>query len=73
MVFKDISVFSSGRHLVLAECNPLVNFGRGLYEEDLHEIILNLGQHFRRCGLNIFFYFSSGGHIVWGNRTVWAI
>ena len=46
MLSKDISAFSSGRHFVLAECNPLANFGRGLYEENLHEIILN----FRRCG-----------------------
>ena len=57
MEFKDISVFSSGRHFVLVECNPLVNFGKGLCEEDLHEIILNLGQHFRRFGLKIFFLF----------------
>ena len=38
MSFKGFSVLSSGSHFVLAECNPLANFGRGLFEEDLHEI-----------------------------------
>ena len=35
-----------------AECNSLCNFGRGYYEEQFCELILNLGQWFRsRCRL----------------------
>ena len=39
MLFKDISIFSSG-----AEQKVLCSFGRRHYEDHFSEIILNLGQ-----------------------------
>ena len=41
-MFKDFSSLRSGGHFVHKE-KCLGNFGRGPYEEHLHEIILNLG------------------------------
>ena len=55
--FKDISIFSSG------ELNILVNFDRRHYEEHFFEIILNLGQLFRRSFKDISFN-SSGRPFV---------
>ena len=51
MAFKDISYLELWRPFCLAERNHLCNFGRGYYEEQLWEIILNLNQWFRRRGL----------------------
>ena len=44
MSFKDDSIFGSGGHFVLRA----LNFGRGSYVENLCEIILKLGQQFRK-------------------------
>ena len=55
MLFKDLSSFSSAGHIsCLAELNHLGNFGKGLYVEHLCEIILNLGQQFRKCYLKTY-------------------
>ena len=54
MHFKDISYLELWRPFCSAEWNHLCNFGRGYYEEQFCEIILNLGQWFRRCCLKDF-------------------
>ena len=57
MPFKGISYLVIWQLFCLAECNHLCNFGRGYYEEQFNEIILNLGQWFRsRCSLMNFLY-----------------
>ena len=55
MSFKDISYLELLRPFCSAEWNHLCNLGRGDYEEQFCEIILNLGQWFRRrCCLKDF-------------------
>ena len=55
MRFKAISYLELWQPFCSTECNHLCNFGRGCYEEQFCEIILNLGQRFRRrCRLNDF-------------------
>ena len=55
MLFKGISYLDIWQPFCSAECNHLCNFGRGYYEEQFCEIILNLGQWFRsRCCWNDF-------------------
>ena len=56
-----------------AERNHLSNFGKGLYEEQFCEIILNLDQWLRRCCLKIFLIWSSGGPLVQLSGTICAI
>ena len=56
-----------------AEQNHLCNFGRGYYEEQFFEIILNLDQWFRRCCLKIFLIWSSGSPFVQRSGTICAI
>ena len=53
MRFKDISYQELWRRFCSGEQNHLCNFGRGHYEEQFCEIILNLGQWFR-CRLKDF-------------------
>ena len=48
MPFKASSYLELCQPLSSAERNHLCNFGRGYYEEQFCEIILNLGQWFRR-------------------------
>ena len=48
MPFKGISYLELWQHFCSAERNYLCNFGRRYYEEQFCEIILNLGQWFRR-------------------------
>ena len=73
MPFKDISYQELWRPICSAERNHLWGiFGRGLYEEQLCEIILNLGLWFRRrCWLK-FLIWSSGGPPVQWSRTICA-
>ena len=53
--FNDISYLELWQPCCSAECNLLCNFGRGFNEEQFYEIILNLGQWFRRrCCLKDF-------------------
>ena len=56
MVFqKGISYLDIWQPFCSAECNHLCNFGRGYYEQQFCEIILNLGHWFRsRCCLKDF-------------------
>ena len=55
MPFKGISYLDIWRPFCTAECNHLCYFSRGYYEEQFCEIILNLGQWFRkRCILKDF-------------------
>ena len=44
MLFKDISYLELWQPFCSVEWNQLCNFGRGCYEEQFCEIILNLGQ-----------------------------
>ena len=56
------------------EHNHLCNFGRGHYEKQFREIILNLDQWFRRrCLLKIFLIWSSGGPRVQWRGAIYAI
>ena len=62
MQIKDISYLELWQVFCSAEQNHLCNFGRGCYEEQLCEIILNFYQRFRsRCCLK---YFLSGALAV---------
>ena len=73
LLFKIFIIWSSGSPFVLWK-NHLCNFGRGHYEEQFCEIILNLDQWFRRrCLLKIFLIWSSGGPFVQGSGTICAI
>ena len=54
MPFKCLSYLELWQPFCSAEHNHLINFGRGYYEEQFCEIILNLGQWFRRCRLKDF-------------------
>ena len=55
MLFKDISYLELWHSICSGEQNRLCDFGRGYYEEQFCEIILNLGQSFmRKCSLKIF-------------------
>ena len=55
MLFKVISYLEGWQSLCSAEQNHLCNFGRRHQEEQFCEIILNLGQWFRRrCCLKDF-------------------
>ena len=54
MWFKDISYLDIWQLFCSAECNHLCNFGRGYFDEQFSEFILNLGQWFRRCHLKDF-------------------
>ena len=49
MSLKDISYLELRQPLCSVEWNHLCSFGRGYYEEQFCEIILNLDQWFRRC------------------------
>ena len=55
MPLKGISYLDIWQPFCLWECNHLCNYGKGYYEEQFCEIILNLGQGFRsRCCLKDF-------------------
>ena len=55
MPFKGISYLELWPPFCSVEGNHLLNFGRGYYEDKFCEIILNLGQWFRRrCCLKDF-------------------
>ena len=54
MLFKGISYLELWQPFCLAEHNPLCNIGREYYVKQFCEIILNLGQWFRRCCLQDF-------------------
>ena len=54
MSFTNISYLGLVLPFCSVERNHLCNFGKGLYEEQFCEIILNLDQWFRRCLLKIF-------------------
>ena len=69
MPFKDISNLELWQPFCSAECNHLFNLGRGYYEEQFCEIILNLDHWFRRkCRLKVFFIWSSGSPFVQGSQ-----
>ena len=54
MPFKGISYLELWKPFCSVERNYLSNFGRRYQEEQFCEIILNLGQWFRRCLLKDF-------------------
>ena len=54
MPFKGFSYLGLWQPFCSVERNHLCNFGRGYNEEQFCEIILILGQWFRRCHLNDF-------------------
>ena len=54
MPFKGIFYLELWQPFSSAECNHLCNFGIGYQEEQFYEVILHLGQWFRRCRLEDF-------------------
>ena len=73
-MFKDISYLELWRPFRSVEQNHLCNFGKGHYEAQFYEIILNLDQRFRRrYFLKIFRIWSSGGPFVQRKGTICAI
>ena len=74
MLFKDISYQELWQPFCSVEGNHLFEIGRGYYEEQFCDIILNLDQWLRRkCCLKIFLIWSSGSTFVQGSRTICAI
>ena len=81
MLFKDISYLELRQPFCSAEWNYLCKFGRGYYEEQFSEIILNLGQWFRRrCPIKDFLsralamlLFGGGGPFIqFRKRASWG-
>ena len=54
MSFKCISYLELWQLFCSEEHNQLCNFSEGYFEEQFCEIILNLGQWFKRCRLKDF-------------------
>ena len=73
MPFKGISYLALWQPLCSAERNHLCNFGRGYQEKQFCEIILNLGQWFRRMSFKRFLIWSSGDPPVQWSETIYAI
>ena len=74
MSLKHISYTELWQPFRSVEWNHLCNFGRGYYEKQFCEIILNLDQWFRRrCLFTIFLIWSSGGPFVQRSGTICAI
>ena len=74
MLFKDISYLELWRPPCSSERHNLVNFGRGHNEKYFCEIILILGQWFkRRWRFDICLILSSGVYLVQRRGTVWAL
>ena len=74
MLFKDISYLELWQPFCSVEQNHVCNFGRGYYEEQSCEIILNLDQWLmRKCLLKIFLIWRSGGPFVQRGGTICAI
>ena len=69
MPFKGISYLELWQPFCSAEYNHLCNFGRGYQEEQFCEIILNLGQWFRRRYL--LKDFLSGHHGEHSCEVIW--
>ena len=74
MLFRDISYLELWQPFCSGEYVHLCNFGKGYYEEQFCEIILNFDHWlWRKCCLTIFLILSSGSPIVQWSRTVCAI
>ena len=71
--FKRYFLSRALEALLFSPAEPLCKFGRGHYEENLCEVILNLDQYFRRCRLKKFLIWGSGGPFVWQSGTKCAI
>ena len=54
MPFRGISYLELWQPFFSAKHNHLCNFGKGYYEEQFCEIILNLGRWFRGCRIKDF-------------------
>ena len=67
--FLSVAVAAS----LFSGAEPFVPFSRGYYEEQFCEIILNLDKWFRRrCLLEKFLIWGSGGSFVQRSRTICA-
>ena len=73
ILFKDISYLELWRPFCSAEQNHLCNFGRGHYEEQFCEIILNSGQWSRRCRLKDFLSGALAALLFSGVEKIYAI
>ena len=73
MSFKDISYLEFWRPFRSAERNHFCHFGRGHYEEQFCEIILNLSQWIRRCRLKDFLSGALAAPTVQWSETIYAI
>ena len=80
MPVKAISYLELWQPFCSGEQNCLCNFGRGCYEEQCCEIILNLGHWFRRClkyflsrALAALLFDGAGPIMQFGKRASWAV
>ena len=74
MPLKDNSYLELWQPFCSSEQNNFCNIGRGYQEDQFCEIILNSDQWFRRrCILNIFLIWSSGGPFVQRSRNICVI
>ena len=74
MSFKDVSYLKLWQPFCSEEQKHLCNIGRGYYEEQLCEIILNSDQWFMiRCFLKVFLIWSSGSPFDQRSGTICAI
>ena len=71
MSFKDVSYLEPWQLSCLAERNHLGNFGRGHYENNFCEIILNLDQWLRSGSrFKKYLIWRSGGQLVRRSGTI---
>ena len=74
MPLKGFSYLELWQPFCSAERNHLCNFGRGYQDEPFCEIILNLGQWYRRkCCIKVFLIWISGSPFVQRSVTICAI
>ena len=73
MSFKDISYLELCQPFCSAERNHLCNFGRGCYEEQFCEIILNSSLWFRRCRLKDFLSGALAAHLLGGAEPLMQV
>ena len=73
MLFKNISYLEHWQPFCSAERNHLCNFGRGCYEEQFCELILNLGQCFRTRRRLKDFLSSALVALLLGSKSICAI
>ena len=70
MLFKDVSYLDLRQPFCSREQNRMCIFGKGYFEKQFCEIILNLGQWFRRCRLKVFLYRALAALLLGGEEPL---